>query len=289
MKLFVPAIVCLMLSTAALAAGPYAVRKQVQGSMLVTGSIVVATDGSVKSYVIDKPEALPASVVSLIKQSVPTWDFVPVLRDGHPVLAKAAMSLRVVASPEGDGKYALTIGGSHFGQPPSWDAHDGGKTIAVRERQPPSYPMEAAKARASGTVYVLMRVNRQGLVDDAVAEQVNLDQVGSEAQMNRGRQVLADAALRATRRWTFAPPTSGPEAAKSDWVVRVPIVFHLSAPGAAPADEKYGSWHAYVPGPRNVPAWGDKSRSQGSADALAAGSIADVGEGLQLITPLHGS
>lgn len=288
MKLFVLGAVCLMLSGAALAAGPNAVRKQVQASMLVTGSIVVATDGSVASYVIDKPGALPASVVSLIKQNVPTWEFTPVLRDGHPVLAKAAMSLRVVAKPEGDRKYALTIGGSHFGKPPSWDGADGGKTIAVRERQPPSYPMEAANARASGTVYVLMRVNRQGLVDDAVAEQVNLDQVGSEVQMNRGRQVLADAALRATRRWTFAPPTSGPEAAKPDWVVRVPIVFQLTARGAKPAVEKYGSWHAYVPGPRNVPAWGDESRSRGSADALAAGGIANVGEGLQLITPLHG-
>jgi hypothetical protein len=40
---------CLLLSGVALAAGPNEVRKRVQASMLVTGSIIVAPDGSVRS------------------------------------------------------------------------------------------------------------------------------------------------------------------------------------------------------------------------------------------------
>jgi hypothetical protein len=282
-------ILCLMLSGAVLAAGPYAVRKRVQASMLVTGSLVVAGDGSVKSYVIDKPEQLPKSVVSLIQKSVPTWQFEPVVRDGQPVLAKAAMSLRVVAKPEGDGNYSLAIGGSHFGQPASWTNNDGGKAITGGLREPPNYPMDAARARASGTVYVVLRVNRQGLVDQSAAEQVNLDMVASDAEMGRWRNVLADAALRAARHWTFNPPTVGREAAQSAWVVRVPITFSLHGRGAPRSADKYGSWHAYVPGPRNVPAWVDKSRMAASADAIAAGSISEVGRGLRLAKPINGA
>lgn len=45
---------CALLSGAALAAGPGGVRKRIQASMLLTGTIVVAPDGSVRSYLIDK-------------------------------------------------------------------------------------------------------------------------------------------------------------------------------------------------------------------------------------------
>ncbi|HWU77110.1 MAG TPA: energy transducer TonB [Rhodanobacter sp.] len=288
MKRLMLGTLCWMVSVAALAAGPYAVRKRVQASMLVTGSIVVAADGSVASYDLDKRGQLPAAVVGLIRQNVPSWRFVPVVRDGRPVLAKAAMSLRVVARPEGDGNYALTIGGSHFGQSAS-GIDSGGRTITSRQRKSPSYPVDAARARVSGTVYLVMRVNRQGLVDEAAAEQVNLDVVASDTEMRRWRKVLADASLQAARRWTFNPPTVGREAAQSAWVVRVPVTFALSEWGRSAPVEKYGSWHAYVPGPREIPSWEDKPRVPASVDAVAAGSISEVGRGLQLTTPLHGS
>ncbi|OOG57092.1 energy transducer TonB [Rhodanobacter sp. B05] len=288
MKRWLLGVFCLLLSGAALAAGADAVRKRVQASMLVSGAVTVAPDGSLKSYVVDHPEQLPAPVVALIARDAPRWRFAPVVRDGEAVLAKAAMSLRIVAMPAGDGKYTLGIAGSHFGQPASNDDPTG-RTIGAKQRQAPAYPRDAARAHVSGTVYVVMRVNRTGVVDEEAAEQVNLDEVGSDVEMRHWRTVLADAALNAARHWTFAPPTAGPEAARSAWQVRVPITFRLSEWGHPEPAEKYGDWHAYVPGPRNTPPWMHERSSSGSADALAAGGMVEVGKGLQLITPLNGA
>jgi hypothetical protein len=288
MKRWLLGVCCLLLSGVALAAGADAVRKRVQASMLVSGAVTVAPDGSVKSYVVDHPEQLPAPVVALIAQDAPRWRFTPVVRDGEAVLAKAAMSLRIVAMPAGDGKYTLGIAGSHFGEPASNDDPTG-RTIGAKQRKPPAYPRDAARAHVSGTVYVVMRVSRAGVVDEETAEQVNLDEVGSDVEMRHWQTVLADAALNATRQWTFVPPTAGPEAARSAWLVRVPITFRLSEWGHPEPAEKYGDWHAYVPGPRNTPAWMHERSSSGSADALAAGGVVEVGKGLQLITPLNGA
>lgn len=287
MKHWLLGLFCVMLSGTALAAGPGPLHEKVQGSMLVTGSITVTPKGDVKSFVVDRPELLPPSVVDLIGKNAPNWRFEPVVRDGVPVFAKADMNLRIVAKPLGGKTYALSISGSYFGKPSSGGEPDVG--IAYKRHDPPTYPMDAAHARVSGTVFVALRVNRQGQVDADVAEQVNLDTAGSEAAMRRARTMLSDAALRAARRWTFTPPTSGPDAAKSSWVVRVPVVFKLGGDGNPGLARSYGKWHAYVPGPRNVPAWLAESESDASADAIAAGRIAEVGDGLRLTTPLDGA
>lgn len=288
MKRLLLGIFCMVLSGAALAAGPRAVREHVQASMLVTGWITVTPDGNTKSFAIDHAEKLPASVVDLIGKNAPTWHFFPVLRDGKPVVAKARMNLRIVAKPLGDKKYALSIAGSHFGQPSAKD-ESGGESIAVKEMRPPSYPPSAARVGVSGTVYLVLQVNRQGQVDEEAAEQVNLDVIGTDAAMRLWRKVLGEAAVNAARHWTFTPPTAGPGAAKSSWQVRMPIRFTLSGNGRRDVDRIYGKWHAYVPGPRHVPAWMNESESSGSADAAVAGKVAEVGSGLRLTTPLNGA
>lgn len=288
MKRWLLSLSCFLLSGAVLAAGVYAVRQRVQASMLVSGSVTVAPDGSLKSYVIDRSEQLPAPVVALIAQNASGWRFKPVIRNGVAVSAEAPMSLRIVAKPAGDDKYTLGIAGSHFGWPAS-NGDSTGRSISARQQKSPAYPMDAARARVSGTVYVVMRVNRAGMVDEDAAEQVNLDVVASDAEMRHWRAVLADAAVNATRHWTFAPPTSGAEADRSSWLVRVPITFRLTDWGSPLPVEKYGNWHAYVPGPRNTPAWMHERSLNNSVDALADGGVAEVGKGLQLITPLNGA
>ncbi|MEO8809630.1 MAG: energy transducer TonB [Rhodanobacter sp.] len=289
MKRWIMGVICLMVSGFSLAAGPREVRKQVQATMLVTGSITVTPDGSVNRYQVDHPEQLPAPVVSLISQNAPNWRFEPVMRGGQPVLAKAAMSLRVVATPTSDGNYLLSIAGSHFGAPAS-GKDPSGKRISVLHESAPRYPINAAMARVSGTVYLVLRVTRDGVVDRSAAEQVNLDMVASETEMQHWRDVLGNAARRAAMRWTFTPPTSGPEATRSFWVVTVPTVFRLIRRGQPKAIEKYGAWHAYVPGPRNMPDWMmHEPGVGGSADAVAAGSTTEVGDGLRLTTPLNGA
>lgn len=288
MKRWLAGLLCLILSGSAFGIGRSAARKLVVASVLVTGSITVAPDGSVKNYVVDHPGQLPAPVISLIAKNAAKWRFEPVVREGKPVMAKAAMSLRIVASPLGDGNYSLGIAGSYFGRPASLQDPTG-RTIGSIKCEPPEYPMAAAREHVSGTVYLIMRVNRAGLVDEDAAEQVNLDFAASDSDMRHWRNVLAEAAVRASRRWTFTPPTAGPDAERSSWMVRVPVDFQLSAWGSPRPIEKYGSWHAYVPGPRTIPEWAGKPRIGSSADAVAAGGVSEVGGGLRLTTPLNGA
>lgn len=103
MKNWLIGLFCLALSGAALASGPGGVRKRAQASMLLTGTIVVAADGSVKSHVIDHADEVEPAANTLISRSIPEWKFEPVLLAGKPVAATANMSLRVVAKPVGEG------------------------------------------------------------------------------------------------------------------------------------------------------------------------------------------
>jgi hypothetical protein len=283
MKRFLMGLFCVLLSAAALAAGPSEVRKRVQASMLLTGKIVVAPDGTVRSYVVDKAEKLPPAVTGMIANNVPKWKFEPTLLDGKPVAAEADMSFRVVAKPVGDQRFSIGISGAEFGQGKP------GESISSKTQVRPFYPSEAAHSGVSGTVYLLLRVGRRGQVVDAVAEQVNMTVLGSDAELERWRQVLANSALRAAKRWTFNPPTSGKEVDAKYWLARVPIDFSLRGPGM-PRGERYGQWQEYVPGPRQPVPWLDnKQMASTSADALPDGDIQQVDQGLRLTSPLNGT
>lgn len=282
MKCWLLGLFCILMCGTALAAGPSAVRKRVQASVLVTGTIEVAPDGSVHGYAPDHPEKLPPVVIKLMGINAPRWRFKPVLVDGHGVLAKTRMSLRFVAKPVGHGNYAVSIAGAHFGEDVP------GKGISERLRKAPRYPRSAAIARVSGTVYLVLRVDHQGHVLDAAAEQVNIGEVASDADLAQWRHVLANASLEAARRWTFNPPTSGPTATDLYWVARVPVTFNLHRYGT-PRGDVYGQWKAYVPGPRKFVPWLTPRQLAAGSDALPAGGIYMVGQGLQLTTPLNGA
>ena len=285
MKRLLLGLFCLGLSGAVLAAGPNAVRKRAEGSMLVTGSIVVAADGKVRDYVIDQPDKLPPFLIGLVKQAAAGWQFEPVLVDGKPVNAKARMSLRFVAKRTDDDKFAVTLRGAHFGED-----YVPGTVISYKDRSTlPHYPEEAAQAHVMGTVYLVVRVNRQGQVDAVDAEQVNLGTADSDAGMNHWRRMLTDASIKAVRQWTFNPPNSGPGVQADHWVARVPVNFSLSDRGN-PSSDTYGKWDVYIPGPVQPIAWLDsKQVAPASADAIPDGELAQVGNELHLLTPLGGA
>ncbi|KQZ79674.1 energy transducer TonB [Rhodanobacter sp. Root561] len=280
MKRFLIGLSCALLSVAALATGPTALRKRMQASMLLTGTIVVAPDGSVRSHIIDQVEKVPPDVISLVEGNVRQWKFEPVLVNGAPVAAEAKMSFRVVARPVGDDKFSIGINGAQFGQ------GNPGESISFRNRVNPIYPTVAAQARVSGTVYLLLRVGRQGQVLDVVAEQVNMGVLDSEFQLQRWRPVLAKAATSAAKRWTFNLPTSGAAVDDDEWFARVPVNFGSGPPTA----DDYGKWETYIPGPRQPISWFDKEqRISSSADAAPDGAITQADRGLHLLTPLDGA
>lgn len=284
MKFGMLGLLCMVMAGVALAAGPRAANGRMQASMLVHGSLTVAADGSVTSYLIDHPERLPREVVGLIDRNVPLWRFEPVVRDGKPVVARAAMDLRVVAKPLGNDEFALSVAGTSFGRPSSRAASDS-PPISYKQRATPTYPRQAANARVSGTVYLLLAINRGGQVQHVDAEQVNLDVVGGDREMTRWRSALAKAAVDAARGWTFNVPTPVGDAAAPYGLVRVPVAFTF----VPELQSQYGVWHRYLPGPRSVPAWAGKLDIGDSADTVGTGSISAVGEGLQLARPREGA
>lgn len=258
----------------------------VEASMLVTGTVHIAPNGNVTSYSLDQPTKLPPAIKSLIAKVVPVWTFVPVLRDGKRMPGVSRMHLRVVAKPVPDNKYALSVAGTWFGT-----AHtDTAVRIRFANRHAPTYPLNARRAHMEGTVYLLIRVNRQGRAEKVAAEQVNLRELDSSYAMKRFRHEFALATERAARDWTFTLPTSGPQAAADHWDVQIPVSFTISNRRHAPPPKlAYGKWQTYVPGPQHIPAWEDSGKQPaGGIDALPDNTLIAVQQTRQLKTPLTG-
>ncbi|HRN61830.1 MAG TPA: protein tonB [Luteimonas sp.] len=278
------------------AAGPRAVREQAEMSMLVTGMVLIDPEGRVTGWQIDQREKLPDYAANLVERSAPMWKFEPVLIDGQPRAMKARMSLRLVAEKQSDGDFRIAIGNGYFGRDAlsekertaldrdgdsdAGQAADSLRAIAMR---PPGYPDTALQMGARGTVYLIVRVGRDGAVEDVAVEQVNLRVVGNENQMQRIRDMLSKPAAAAARRWTFRVPTVGESADQEYWLARVPVDYKF-------AGEKYqyGQWQAYIPGPYQRHPWqDDDADASRGPDALADGGIYEVGKGLKLLTPLQ--
>ncbi|WP_158545107.1 energy transducer TonB [Dyella monticola] len=264
-------------------AGATDVRKTAEASMLVTGWIDVAPNGSVHDYTIDRVENVPSAVTDLIKKSVVGWKF----HFDEPVdaMQRTKMYLRIKATPVDDQHESIAISGATFG--------DGGDAatdhVRYKDRQPPSYPHDAVESRVSGTVYLVVRVNRQGTVENVAAEQVNLNSYGRESQMRHFRDMLADASIEAAKKWTFKLPTTGKHTADPYWDVRVPVAYNLNVMGA-PKQDTYGKWQVYIPGPRELVPWLKAEASMTSSpDTIPAGSISQANTSLHLTTALDGA
>jgi hypothetical protein len=263
-------------SCAAMAAGPAAVRKQLEASMAVTGSIDIEPDGSVSGFTLAKRNQLPPAVTGLIDAVVPQWRFEPIKRNGESVKARAKMSLLMMATRSDDDHFKARIAGASFGD----EQVASGETVAAIRMTPPHYP--AAVSNVTGSVYLVIRIDRQGQVEDAVVEQVDLRVVADERSMERLRTAFANSALAATKSWRFAPPTVGMSANEPFWTARVPIDYQLEG-----SEPKYGKWQAYIPGPRQKAPWLHEGELDAWAlpDTLTAGGIYQIGAGPHLLTP----
>lgn len=254
------------------------VRTQAQASMIVTGSLDVEPDGAVSSMTLDKQDSLPPYVVDTVGNVVRAWLFEPVIRNGAAIPFRVRISVRVVAVPTGDDAFTISVASaSLFHQVPE------SETITSRRMQAPQYPVAALERDASGIVYVLVKVGRDGRVADSAVEQVNLRGAADADSMAMLRNVFSRSALQASRRWTFRPPSEGPEATEPFWSVRVPVSFVMQG---SPDADQYGQWTAYIPGPRQQAPWLE-GVAQDANDAVGAGQVQLVGAGPRLRTPLQ--
>lgn len=262
---------------AAWAGGPGAVRKQVESSLLVRGTIDLHVDGSVAGYALDNPDTVSEGIAGMIARTVPLWRFESVELSNGATRARAKMSMRLVARKIDNGDFSVQIRGVQlFGQ------QRPGESVYSVKLHPPAYPRLAAQNGVGGTVYTVVKIGRDGRVADAVAEQVNLRIITSENDVGSWRNLLAKAALRATKDWTFSLPTKGDEVGKPYWPARVPVDF-VAPDQRQPKD---GQWQAYVPGPRQTIPWRSDDRANETADAVAPGGVYPLGSGPQLLTAL---
>lgn len=258
--------------------------QDLESSALVRGAIVLATDGSVRSATVDDEAKYGQPIAEMVRKAAMRWRFEPVLRDGKPVVARSSMLVRVVLKKMPDGNYSARIKGASFGDS-STDSTDTLRNAEGNKNIPPRYPVAAIRGRVQGTVYLSLHVDRSGHVTEAVAEQVNLGNTGSDRILKQYREILAEGAIKAARRWTYMIPTTGKLAKQDSWTVHVPVTYQLNELGAAERDR---TWQTYVPGPYTPAPWVDKP-DMNAADALADDTLQTDGAGPTLLSPLgHG-
>lgn len=266
-----------MLATGAQAQTASAVRRTVESTMLVTGELQIAADGHVDGYALDEQEKLPPEALQLLAQAIPAWTFEPIEREGRRVAARSKMNVRLVAKKVEEG-YQMSVRSAEFGGDPV-----PGETIAKVRMDPPTYPMSAARAGASGVVILLVQVGPDGKVLHADAAQTNLTVVSNARDMASWRTVFERSAVSAAKAWTFTPPTVGASVGAASWTIRVPVQYAFQGMGEA----GYGKWQAYIPGPRNpIPWMSEQVATDSGLDAGIDGQVSQLGYGPQLRTPL---
>lgn len=275
-KMVLFALLALAASFSAHAAGPGAIRKTVEASMQVRGQVVIAPDGTLQSYTLEKPEALPEEVKSLLARYLPACEFSVATASGKPGTVTSNMSLQILARPNQQGSMTISVNGSQFMDPKT--------PVYVKSvsMEPPRYPIRAAEAGLSGTVYLVLRLNPDGSVAQAHAEQVNMSVIASGDVLRQGRDMLSKAALVKAREWRFEV-TAARLAADGTIDVRVPVDFKL---GPVPKDRSdgpvYGKWQAYVPGPYASIPWRSEPSDSRALGALAGGGLYPVDSAIKL-------
>ncbi|WP_369039310.1 energy transducer TonB [Stenotrophomonas maltophilia] len=263
-----------------------AVRATAEASMVLTGNIDVAADGTVSGLVLDQRDAIAPAIATFVDGTIRRWQFEPFLVDGVASPKHAPMRVRLLGRSRDDGALDVRMVSVDFSE------YDGNAidAVTVDRMTPPRYPEAAFRAGAQGEVTLLVKVGRTGTVADVVAEQVNLGVVARERDMQKMRDLLAKASTSEARRWTFRPPTSGEDRDRAFWTLRVPVTFELRERHDAAPGPSYGRWKAYIPGPRQAAPWptGEDAAQVGS-DLLPAGGVYMVdsaNRGLRLLTPL---
>lgn len=290
-KAWMVALVIALLTAWAGAVTTSEIRNKLEYSLLVKGEIETNAQGEVSSVNVDKPDKFPPGLVDYVIQQVSGWKFEPALVAGKPVHTRSSMSLLVVARKLPNKEVAIGIRNASFGRQQLKED----EFISALSQKQPVYPYAMRAKGVAGTVYVLVRVGRDGKVQDAVVERVNLRVLAKEHVMESWRAALSGAALEAIKEWTFIVPTKGQYVDAPFWPAWTPVNFEMTnakgevinAQGNA-VQAGYGKWKTYVRGPSQTISWLLENRPGFSSDSLEEGGVyvAEKDTGPKLLTPL---
>jgi len=275
-----------MLATPAGAQSRAEIRKTVEASMVLTGTMDITPTGAVEALHLDKEDEVDASALESARKLVSGWRFEPVIRDGKAVPARAPVRMRLLAQQTGDGGLSISVASAKF--------DDGSETeirtdsVQARKLTPPKFPEKLFYMGGLGEVTLLLEIGRDGRPQNVAVEQVNLRVILREHLMKRVRDGFMKASVDAAKRWEFDIPTTGEYADAESWTVRIPVNYGTSREAA----ERYGQWQAYVPGPKFPAEWNYKGKgtAEDNGDLLAEGGVymAGISKGPKLLTPLGG-
>lgn len=253
------------LSAVALA-GKKPAATEAEAGIQVAGTILVGPEGKPLEYKLQGAAGLPAEVRRYLDFHIPRWQFDPPVVDGRPVALRNRMGIYLVARPSADGGMRIGMQSASFA-PVEGSA---GNEVTGARMHPPPYPEAATEIGVEATVYLALRVGRDGRVLEAAEEQVNLHFL-AERDADKWRDIFARSALAAARSWKFRTPDRGPEAGQESWLVRVPVVYSFDQ------RKRYGEWQAYMPGPRRAIPWLPQEEWDRPLEGLAAGSVNTIG------------
>ena len=253
---------------------------QIESSLHVTGTIDIGPSGDVIAHTLDQPQKLPKGIIDMAARIVPQWKFEPVALQGVKI-SRSNMNLLFIGKKLDNGDFLIDLHSATFsgGNPDELAGLD------AKQRRLPKYPDQLLGAGISGTVFVMVKIGRDGKVIAAEASHVNLRVIGSESEMDLWRSTLARNSIAAIKRWTFIAPKTGPEAEKAYWMGTLPVDYLIGGQ-KIPA---YGTWQTYVAGPKALIPWQDDTFKPGvNPDALTPNTFHPAGVGRQLLTPLPG-
>lgn len=260
----------------------YEALQRLEASMRVTGWLDIAPDGRATGYTLDHAGQVPEPVAALIGRASAGWRLEPAALGKQPGPERIRMHLKVLARkvPGTRSQFTLSLASAFFGD--AAHAHD--VETAGNGMRPPGYPAGPLKAGATGTVYLVLKVGRDGAVQDAVAEQVNLGMLASEKRMTGLRKAFARSALAAARGWRLETPADVEPDARY-WTVRVPVDFRI-AEDHPPEQRGLPQWEPYIPGPRTPPAWLDPDIAAVEPDTFPSGGAYRATAGRRLLGAL---
>lgn len=217
----------------------------------VTGSIDLATDGSVQAYKFDKGPS--PTVIRMLEKNIVGWRFEPVVVNGRPVLATTRMRIDLEAWTTVDGTHLARIQSVSFGGP------------SASQRKAPQYPMAALDVGLEARVVLVIEVDPTGKVVRVHPEQTSLRARGEGPKADAWRRVFEKPSIAAAKKWRFRM-TDYVDGTVQGASVRVPIHFTMGS------SERSGAWKGYVSGPIHPIPWRDDTRTA-SDEPLADGEI----------------
>lgn len=257
-----------------------AIRRQAESSLLVSGDIVIAADGTVLGHTLDGADTLPKGIVDLTAKLASKWTFEPVAL-ANAQATRSRMSLLYVVKPLDENRHTVELRSASF----NVDLPPEARVTIARKGRMPAYPQVLVTNGIGATVYLHLQIGRDGKVMNIDASHVNLRAIGSEKHMAQWRDAFAKLSIQAVRGWTFKPPTTGPYADAPHWIGTMPVMF--IAEGVP--EPQPGKWEAYIPGPRRIIPWLDgQGLTAEQTDALAPNQFHSPGSSRRMTSPLMG-